>query len=123
MDEEPAQPAVGGVRDAQFAIEWDEDAEQFTISEDQLNAMLRAFADITAWAYGQASNATAETILNIVVGNPEVSQEFADLILEQFRELADRTICEFQLERDSESNKASIQLTLTHEEPAIPSPS
>ena len=115
-------PADSDAPAVQFALEWDEEERHFTITEDQFNAMLRAFADITAWAYGSATAAAAETALNIVTGDC-LSQEAADLIFEQFRELADRTICEFQLTRDSETGKASIHLTLTHEEPGIPSPS
>ena len=122
MPEEPAQPATGGAPDVQFTITWDEDEDHFTISEDQLNEMLRAFADITAWAWRSASSATAESILNIVADSA-VSQEFAELIYDRFKDLADRTICEFQLNRDPKTNSASIHLTITHEDPAIPSPS
>lgn len=122
MADDPAQAATGGAPDVQFTIAWDEDEEHFTISEDQLQEMLRAFADITAWAWSSASSATAESILNIVADSA-VSQEFAELVYSQFKELADRTICEFQLNRDPETNSAAIHLTLTHEEPGIPSPS
>ena len=115
-------PADTDAPAVQFALEWDEDERHFTINEDQFDDMLRAFAEITAWAYGSATAAAAETALNIVVGDC-LSREAADLIFEQFRELADRTICEFQLDRDSETGRASIHLTLTHEDPGIPSPS
>ena len=122
MAESTAQPADDGTANAQFALEWDDDEQHFTITEEQLEGMLRAFADITAWAYGSATAAAAETALNIVTGDC-LSQEAADLIFEQFRELADRTICEFQMSRDSETGSASIRLTIAHEDPGIPSPS
>lgn len=115
-------PADSDAPAVQFALEWDEDEQHFTITEEQFDAMLSAFAEITAWAYGSATAVAAETALNIVTGDC-LSQEAADLIFNQFRELADRTICEFELTRNPETGTASINLTLTHEDPAIPSPS
>lgn len=115
-------PADSDAPAVQFALEWDEDEQHYTMTEDQFNAMLAAFADITAWAYGSATAVAAETALNIVTGDC-LSQEAANLIFNQFRELADRTICEFDLTRNPETGTASIHLTLMHEEPGIPSPS
>lgn len=115
-------PADSDAPAVQFALEWDDDEQHFTITEEQFNAMLAAFAEITAWAYGSATVAAAETALNIVTGDC-LSQEAANLIFNQFRELADRTICEFELTRNPKTGTASINLTLTHEDPAIPSPS
>lgn len=119
----PFDPASGSIDSLSLQLGWDEDANSFTLSPEQHDALLHGCADLLAWAYQRGVFNAVEAMLNIVVRDQPISPEMGELIRSAMTDFAESVVCSPHHDWQPGAETASISFSLQPEDPAIPSPS